>query len=83
LPIESSGSVPWSFGWIDREAVQFDTTRQQANVDRLQAAAFGEHVFHCTVDLIVGNGVDTQNSHSQDNQQQNQQSQRYLPQPAA
>jgi hypothetical protein len=35
-------------------------------------AAFGENVFHCTVDLIVGNGVDTQDSHSQDNQQQNQ-----------
>jgi hypothetical protein len=63
--------VPWSLGGLTVKAVQFDTTRQQADVDCLQASAFGEHVFHCTVNLIVGNGVDTQNSHSQDNQQQN------------
>jgi nitrate reductase alpha subunit len=49
------------------------TTRQQAYVDRLQLAAFGEKVFHCTVDLIVGNGVDTQGTATaKDNQQQNQ-----------
>jgi len=72
-----------TFGRIDRHTGLFDAPGHQANVDCLQAPSFGEIVFHCTVDLIVGNGVDTQGRHGQDNQQQNQQSQRYLPQPAA